>query len=213
MPDFVPDPPLFLAYLAATFVIIFTPGPDMTLFLGKTLAQGRAQGLASMFGAATGNLVHTVLAAVGLSALLAANDTAFRIIQIAGALYLLWLAVQSIRHGSALTVDRAAQAPEPVLSAYLQGIGINLLNPKVVIFFLTFLPQFVVPGDPAAIQTLLFLGVLLVVLAVMACIPMILFADWIAHAARRSKGVMRSIDWLFAGIMGGFALKLLLDRR
>ncbi len=211
--DIVPETPLFLAYLAAVFVIIFTPGPDMALFLGKTLSQGRARGMAAMLGAATGNLVHTLLAAIGLSALLAANDTAYRAIQLAGAVYLLWLAIQSVRHGSALTLDHAVKPREPVASAYLQGIGINLLNPKVVIFFLTFLPQFVAPGDPAAMQKLVFLGVTLVVLAVLSCIPLILFADWVSALARRSRWVMRGIDWLFASIMGGFALKLLLDRR
>jgi threonine/homoserine/homoserine lactone efflux protein len=158
--DFLPTLPVLAAYVAAVLVITFTPGPDMTLFLGKAVRQGRASGMAAMLGASTGVLVHTVLVALGLSALVAASATAFLVLKIVGALYLLWLAVQALRHGSALNLDAGGAPPqgEPLYRTWLQGLGVNLLNPKIIMFFMTFLPQFVAAGDPDAAEKLIFLG-------------------------------------------------------
>src|ERR687892_2728348 len=101
---FVPDSDVLLAYTLACFVLFITPGPDMSLFLAKTVAGGRRAGMAAMLGAMAGCCVHTLLAALGLSALLAASATAFTILKVVGALYLLWLAVDAVRHGSALNL-------------------------------------------------------------------------------------------------------------
>ena len=101
---FLPEPGVLLTYSLACFVLFVTPGPDMSLFLAKTIAGGRKAGLASMLGAMTGCCVHTLLAALGLSALLAASATAFTVLKVVGALYLLWLAVDAVRNGSALSL-------------------------------------------------------------------------------------------------------------
>ena len=107
-----PDTAVLLPFTLAVVVIALTPGPDMTFFLGRALAHGRAAGLAAMAGASTGILVHTMLVALGLSALIVAAPTAFLALKVVGALYLAWLAVQAIRHGSALTLpDRPAPRP------------------------------------------------------------------------------------------------------
>src|SRR5687768_7097100 len=205
--DFVPSPPVLAAFAAAAVALTFTPGPDMTLFLGKAVTQGRAAGMAAMLGAATGLLVHTMLAALGLSALLAASATAFLALKIVGALYLLWLAVQAIRHGSGLNLDAARGRPGELLSrVWLTGLGINLLNPKVIMFFVTFLPQFVDAQDPHAAGKLLFLGIFFVVLCTPICALMVLSASRVAVFLKRSPRLMRGVDWLFAGIFGAFAL-------
>src|SRR3954470_5872230 len=138
---FLPDPAVLLTYSLACFVLFITPGPDMSLFLAKTLTGGRKAGLASMLGAMTGCLVHTLLAALGLSALLAASATAFAVLKIVGALYLLWLAVDAVRHGSALSLKPGRPRPAPLGRTFWLGVGINLTNPKIVLFFVTFLPQ------------------------------------------------------------------------
>src|SRR5690242_3267246 len=140
---FVPDIDVLLAFTAAGVLLVLTPGPDMTLFIGQTLTGGRARGVAALLGASTGLLVHTTLAAFGLSALLAASATAFGILKVVGVAYLIWLAIEALRHGSALTLKPEAGAAQPVGRVFLTGVGINLLNPKIVMFFLTFLPQFV----------------------------------------------------------------------
>ena len=101
MVTFVPDLSTILQFAVATLVIALTPGPDMTLFVGRAISHGRAAGFAAMFGAMTGIMVHTMLVALGLSALIIAAPKAFLALKIGGALYLLWLAYQAIRYGSA----------------------------------------------------------------------------------------------------------------
>ena len=104
---------MLVPFALAVVVIALTPGPDMTFFLGRALTQGRAAGFAAMAGATTGILVHTMLVALGLSALIVAAPAAFLALKVAGAGYLLWLAVQAIRHGSALTLPDRPPAARP----------------------------------------------------------------------------------------------------
>jgi threonine/homoserine/homoserine lactone efflux protein len=210
--DFLPSLPVLAAYAVAVVALTLTPGPDMTFFLGKAVTAGRTAGSAAMLGAATGILVHTVLVALGLSALLAASATAFLALKVAGAIYLAWLALEALRHGSGLNLDRIAARPERLSRVYLKGLGINLLNPKIIMFFVTFLPQFVSPHDPHAAAKLVFLGVTFVVVAVPICLTMVAFAARLAHVLKRSPRIMRGIDWLFAAVMGSFAVRLLLAR-
>ncbi|MHA1524570.1 MAG: LysE family translocator [Alphaproteobacteria bacterium] len=212
--EIVPSFPVLVAFSLAAALLIITPGPDMTLFLAKTLAQGRRAGLAAVLGASGGILVHTALAAFGLSALLAASATAFGAVKLVGAFYLLWLAYDTVRHGSALNLDPKAGARQnlPLSRVFLMGVGINLLNPKIVLFFITFLPQFVAADDPNAATRMVFLGAYFVVLAAPACGFMVLMADRISDLARRSPKVLRIIDWSFAGVFAAFALSLLFER-
>jgi threonine/homoserine/homoserine lactone efflux protein len=201
-----------LAYTAAAFVLILTPGPDMTLFLGQTLTGGRARGIVAYLGASAGLVVHTMLAAFGLSALLAASATAFGVLKVVGVAYLAWLAINALRRGSALTLQAGAANKQPLGQVFLMGVGVNLLNPKIVMFFLTFLPQFVSASDPHAGGKLMFLGLYFIVLAIPICIVLILAAERFTTAIRRSPRAMRVIDYLFAGLMGAFAVRLLFAR-
>ena len=111
LPPFVPDLAVIVPFALATLVIAITPGPDMTLFVGRALSQGRAAGLACMAGAMTGVLIHTLLVALGLSALIVASPQAFLQLQMFGAAYLVWLASQANRHGSAFSTQAQAHAP------------------------------------------------------------------------------------------------------
>ena len=209
---FLPDLHIILAYTAAGVILVLTPGPDMTLFLGQTLTGGRARGIAAFLGASSGLVVHTMLAAFGLSALLAHSATAFGVLKIGGALYLAWLAIEALRRGSALTLTPGAQTAQPLGQVFLMGVGINLLNPKIVMFFLTFLPQFVSASDPHAGAKLMFLGLYFIALGIPICLVLILAAERFTGAIRRSPKVMRAIDYLFAGLMGAFAVRLLFAR-
>jgi threonine/homoserine/homoserine lactone efflux protein len=208
----LPDPAVLLPFALAVVVIALTPGPDMAFFLGRAVSQGRAAGLAALAGATAGILVHTLLVAVGLSALIVAAPKLFLALKLAGALYLAWLAVQAIRHGSALRLpDRPA--PRASLAAtFASGLAINLLNPKVALFFMTFLPQFVRPGDPHAAAQLVTLGLLFILIALCITVPMILAADRVARLFRSRPRVARALDWLFASVFAGFAAHLLLGR-
>lgn len=206
---FLPDLTTLAAYSLACLVLFITPGPDMSLFLAKTLAGGRRHGIAAMLGAMAGCCVHTLLAAIGVSALLAASATGFTILKIVGAVYLAWLAVDAIRNGSALSIREGDRVETSAWRTFALGIGINLSNPKVVLFFVTFLPQFVDAADPSASAKLLFLGVYFIAFSIPLAVLLILAAERVIETLKARPRVMRAIDWSFAGIFGIFALKIL----
>jgi threonine/homoserine/homoserine lactone efflux protein len=206
---FLPEPAVLLAYSAACFILFITPGPDMSLFLAKTVSGGRRAGMAAMLGAMAGCCVHTLLAALGLSALLAASATAFTVLKVIGALYLLWLAVDAVRHGSALNLGAAGPAEVPMWRTFLLGVGINLTNPKVVLFFVTFLPQFVDAADPHASAKLVFLGLYFIAFCAPLAALLILAAERVIALLKRRPRVMRAIDYAFAAIFGAFAVRIL----
>jgi len=207
--SFVPDLSIVLQFAVAVFVIAITPGPDMTLFVGRALTQGRSAGLACMSGAMTGIMIHTLLVALGLSALIVASPEAFFVLKVVGAGYLIWLAFQAIRHGSAFSPDAQPEPRRSFFRNWALGLTINLLNPKIVLFFMTFLPQFVSASDPHAPQKLLFLGLLFIPLSLPVTVPMVLAADSFSAMLRRAPRVMRATDYLFAGVFSAFAFKIL----
>ncbi|MFC3724253.1 LysE family translocator [Neoaquamicrobium sediminum] len=206
---YIPEFAIIAQFALATLIIAITPGPDMTLFVGRTLSQGRAAGLACMAGAMSGILVHTLLVSLGLSALIVASPQAFLALKIFGAGYLIWLAVQAIRRGAAFSPEKAAGPRRSLAGNWAMGIAINLLNPKIVLFFMTFLPQFVSATDPYAPQKLLFLGLLFIPISLPVTVPMVLAADSFASMLKRMPRVMRVVDYLFAGIFSAFALRIL----
>lgn len=201
-----------LPFVFAVMVIALTPGPDMTFFLGRALSAGRSAGLAAVAGAATGLLVHTILVALGVSALIVAAPAAFAALKIAGALYLLWLAFQAIRHGSALRLPSGPGGRAGLLGTWASGVAINVLNPKVALFFLTFLPQFVSAGDPAAPRKLFLLGTIFILLGSAINLGIVLAADRFAEGMRANPRIARALDWLFASIFAAFAARLLFAR-
>ena len=208
--NIVPELPILIQFALATLVIAITPGPDMTLFVGRTLSHGRAAGLACMSGAMTGIVIHTLLVALGLSALLAASPQAFLALKIFGAAYLIWLAWQAIRHGSAFSPQmQAAGMKRSFFRNWANGLVINLMNPKILLFFMTFLPQFVSASDPHAPQKLFFLGVTFIVVSLPLTVSMVLAADGLSTLLRRAPRVMRIIDYLFAGVFSAFAVRIL----
>lgn len=211
--NFVPDTPVLLAFSLACVVLAVTPGPDMTLFVSRALSQGRGAGFMSMAGALAGSVVHTMLVAFGLSALIAASASAFFVVKLVGALYLAWLAVDTIRHGSALAVSKEKGRHRSMSRVFMTGLLVNLLNPKIALFFLTFLPQFVEASDPDAAGKLIFLGLYFVAVSIPICGAMVIGADAFSNALRRSPRLMRAFDWLFATVIGGFAVKLIFASR
>jgi threonine/homoserine/homoserine lactone efflux protein len=206
---FVPDASVLIAFTLAGFVLFITPGPDMSLFLAKTIAGGRRAGIAAMTGTSLGCIVHSLLAAFGLSALIAASPTMFLALKIAGAAYLLWLAVDAVRNGSSLNVAEGPADGGRMWSNLALGLTVNLSNPKVVLFFVTFLPQFVDAQDPHAAGKLLFLGIYFVVLSYPLAVLLILGAERLVGSLKRRPRILRAIDWLFAGVFSVFALKVL----
>lgn len=152
-----------LALFALTvFVVNATPGVDMAFTLVSTLKGGVRAGLAAAAGINAGCVVHTLAAAFGLAALLAASSAAFNLVKWAGAAYLLWLAAgmlrQALRRDGAASATAASEAPRPAWAVFRQGFLTNVLNPKIALFFLALLPQFIAADAPSKTLAFLFLG-------------------------------------------------------
>lgn len=152
----MPEATTFGLFLTAALVVAITLGPGIFYVLTRSLKGGRGEGIASSFGNALGGLVHVLVAALGLSAILMTSATAFTVVKLVGAAYLVYLGVRTLlnrdnMHGGASTGDRSPRNSE----AFYQGIVAEILNPKAALFFLAFLPQFVNPQGPVVLQILL----------------------------------------------------------
>ena len=168
-----------LALFAATvFVLNATPGVDMMLVLASTLKRGVRAGLMTSLGVATGCSVHTLLAAFGLAALLGASAAAFTALKWAGAAYLVWLAIgmfrQAIQGDVSVTSTLDGTAPDTGWAAFRRGVLTNALNPKVALFFLALLPQFIAVDAPHKTLAFLFLGAWVIVQGLLFLVAFVL---------------------------------------
>ncbi|MFK3778914.1 LysE family translocator [Agrobacterium sp. NPDC089420] len=208
--DFVPSLPTLIAFTIAILLLAVTPGPDMTLWISRSLREGRAAGFMTLVGTNIGITVHTMLVAFGVAALIVASPTAFMILKTGGAAYLVWLAIQALRKGSDFVmVKTTGEKPQSSLkSALLNGIWVNLLNPKVIIFFMTFLPQFVSASDPHVTGKLIFLGIWSIIVALPIGIGIVIAADVLSAWLQRNRKVLRGLDYTIAGVFSIFAVKI-----
>lgn len=202
------DPHLFLAFLVAAWVLIVTPGPDMLFVIGQTLAGGARRGWAALMGIYAGAMVHITLAASGVAALIAASPALFEALRIAGALYLLWLAQGALR--AAWRGGARLQPAAPARAAFRDGFITNITNPKVILFFLAFLPQFVDPGRSPAWLQMLLLGPLVPIMATPFYGLLIAGAD---RAASRLSAFSRWLDGVAGLLFLALGLRLLLGQR
>ncbi len=208
--DFVPSLPTLIAFTIAILLLAVTPGPDMTLWISRSLREGRAAGFMTLVGTNIGITVHTMLVAFGVAALIVASPTAFMILKTGGAAYLVWLAIQAIRKGSDFVMVKSTgeRAQASLKSALLNGIWVNLLNPKVIIFFMTFLPQFVSASDPHVTGKLIFLGIWSIIVALPIGIGIVVAADVLSAWLQRNRKVLRGLDYMIAGVFSIFAVKI-----
>jgi threonine/homoserine/homoserine lactone efflux protein len=185
-------------FIAASTLLALAPGPDIIYVLTRAVSQGRKAGIAAALGFASGCVFHTVLAAVGVAALIRSSELAFDLVRYAGAAYLVWIGIQALRHRSAFSIEGASDA-KALMTIYKQSVVGNMLNPKVTLFFLAFLPQFVKAeagnvGMQMAILGVVFMGVTVVVFgAVAICAAMI--GDWV----RRKPAIGERLN-VFAGL-------------
>ena len=146
-------------YVVASLALIATPGQDMIYVVTRSMAQGRMAGVLSAAGVCTGILVHTAIVALGIGALLQASETLFLVLKLAGAAYLVYLGLRMLLQRSRPRLEQAS-ARVSTASLFAQGVLSNVTNPKVAVFFLAFLPQFVSAAEPHPTAHLVFLGVL-----------------------------------------------------
>ncbi|KXG85585.1 LysE family translocator [Agrobacterium bohemicum] len=208
--DFLPSLPTLIAFTIAILLLSVTPGPDMTLWISRSLREGRTAGFMTLVGTNLGITVHTMLVAFGVAALIVASPTAFLVLKTGGAAYLVWLAIQAIRKGSNFVMERPREqkAKASKKSALLNGLWVNLLNPKVIIFFMTFLPQFVSASDPHVTGKLIFLGLWSIVVALPIGIGIVVAADRLSGWLQSNAKVLRGLDYTIAGVFSVFAAKI-----
>lgn len=170
------------AFIASAILLNLTPGQDTLYILGRTLAQGRSIGFAAALGISAGTAIHCVAASVGLSAIVAASTFMFDLLKYAGAAYLIYLGVQLLRSGVGAR-NEAALTGQSAYAAFRQGVITNVANPKVALFFLAFLPQFVDPHAPQRLLGLLVLGATFVATSTTWCLLLALGAGRMREAA------------------------------
>ncbi|MDN3922234.1 LysE family translocator [Roseateles violae] len=203
MIELLPPAPLLLAFLLASLILALTPGPGVVYIVTRTLAQGRASGLASVAGVALGNFGNAAAASIGLAALLSASATIFDAVRYAGAAYLCYLGLQALR------ADPSKQRSEPVTTGIWrvlgQGFLVALLNPKTTLFFAAFLPQFMQPTASPVLQALA-LSAVFVAVAAISDAGYVLLAATLAPALRSAQGAARMGRYVAAAVY--FALGL-----
>jgi len=197
-----------LAFLFASFLVWITPGVDTMYIITRSITQGRPAGFLSVLGISSGILIHTIFAAFGLSAILAASAWAFTAIKFAGAVYLIYLGIQSLlkKTGSIAAPEMKAMSRWQI---YQQGMITNVLNPKVAIFFLAFLPQFVDSESAFGALSFLFLGILFVTGGTLWCLTIALFASTVTKAIRENTKTTTWLERISGGIYIALGLNLL----
>jgi threonine/homoserine/homoserine lactone efflux protein len=201
-----------IVFSAAAFVLSASPGPSNLYVLARSVSQGHRAGLVAAFGLAAGGLVHVAGAALGLAALFHHSATAFTVLKFVGAAYLIWLGIQCFRDGTAATPIRPA-APRPLGRIFRESALVEMLNPKVALFFLALLPQFVDPAaGPIVLQTLI-LGLIVTATALPCDIAIAYASARIAGLLRRRLVWMRIQNWISGTILIGLGAAMALARR
>ena len=195
----------FMAFVLASFALAVTPGPGVLYIVTRTLAQGRAAGIGSVFGVACGNFLNAVGASVGLAALFSVSSLAFTLVKFAGAAYLVYLGIRALRAPAEAAVHGAELRALPAARLFREGLMVALLNPKTTLFFAAFLPQFM-HGEAPALTQAIGLGAMFVGIA--ACTDLIyaLLANWLAPRLRRVAGAPAWGRWLAGLTLIGLGL-------
>jgi len=210
----MPGTDTLIVVALAGLALSVTPGPSMLYVLSRTLGQGWRAGIASSIGLALGGVLLAVAAAIGLSTVLRHSDFVFYAIKVAGALYLIYLGIDGIV--SALRAAPAADEPvgevrrESTLRLVAQGILVEVLNPKTILFFLAFVPQFVDPGNGNTVVQMLILGALVPLTAIPSDVVVSLGGNFVVHRIRRSRAAQIALEILAGAFLIGIGLHLFL---
>lgn len=202
----------FELFLAAGMLLNLTPGPDTAYILGRSIAQGREAGIASALGISIGSIFHTCAAALGLSAILATSAFAFSAIKLLGGAYLVFLGIKML-------LDRRKQLSLPAnfrrrttIAAFRQGVLTNILNPKVALFFLAFLPQFIDPASNAKIMAFVTLGLTFVTTGTIWCLILAWFASAFSERLRSNETISQWLNRIAGALFVFLGIRLAMAR-
>lgn len=199
-------------FIAASAALTLLPGPDILFVLTQSISQGKSAGIATASGLCTGVLIHTAAASLGISAIVYKSALAFEIVKYAGAAYLLYLAWQAFREKGELISSAPARETE-IFALYRRGIFMNVLNPKVALFFLAFLPQFVNISSGNVPMQMIFLGIIFMIQAWLIFSVISVFAGVIGEKIVKKPGVGKYINYGKAGIFTFIGVKLALSHK
>ncbi|CAJ0696926.1 LysE family translocator [Ralstonia wenshanensis] len=203
----------WLPFVATSLLIILTPGQDMVLVMSRTLTHGTRSGLVTAAGVSVGLTVHTVLATLGLGALLQASEWVFTALKLVGALYLLYLGIALFRASGELALAHSHGAPQSAVRAFSQGALSNMSNPKIALFYLAFLPQFV-PADAAhPMLSVFMLGLAFACLTFLVKGPVAIFAGLLSNWFRQNPRFLARMHRTSGIVMIGLGLKLAFEPR
>ena len=201
------EPTRFLLFIGVSWALILAPGPDMLYVITRGIAHGRRAGILSAIGVVCGILVHTTAAALGLTLILQTSALAFLLVKYIGAAYLIYLGIKSWRDKSTLSL----QTPVPTVTSsavFWQGVLSNVLNPKIAIFFLAFLPQFVDKGSSSVAWQMIFLGVTFACFGLCFLLVVGYFSGTIGRWLTHRRQYTQSLQRLAGGILIGLGIRL-----
>lgn len=202
----------FFGFLLAASVITVAPGPDNMMVLSIGMAKGRLPGIAFGLGCALGCLSHTLLAVLGVSALIAASPEAFKALKVCGGLYLVWLGFNALRSAGGASVGKASNDRQSPRKLFLKGIVANAINPKVILFFLSFLPQFVIPGHGSVAAQMAWLGIIFTLQAGVIFGLLGYFSGTVGQWINTRPRLGTAMDRLTGVIFVGLGLRLIVSR-
>lgn len=200
-------------FALAALVMVLTPGPNMIYLISRSLCQGRKAGITSLFGVATGFLVHMFAAAIGLTALFMAIPLAYDLLRWLGAAYLLWLAWQAIRPGARSPFEARELPADSPARLFLMGFMTNALNPKIAVFYLSVFPQFVQPEHGSVLAQSITLGMTQILISFGVNLVIILSAARLAAWFGRNPLWLGLQRWFMGLVLGGLAIRLALEQR
>lgn len=200
-------------FLATAVLLIITPGQDTFFILGRSLAGGRRSGIYAALGISAGTVIHTIFAALGLSALLATSPYAFTAVKFAGAGYLVYIGVRALMSRDTGLPREDAAAPDDRWSAFRQGILTNVLNPKVALFFLALLPQFITAGSEQKVLAFLALGFSFVTLGALWCVMLAVAAASLRAVFLRRPSIAQWLNRIAGTLFIALGIRLATARQ
>ena len=212
----MPDITQFSLYIAAALLLAVTPGPGIFYVAARSLAGGRAEGIASSFGTALGGLVHVVAGALGVSAIVLASAELFMVLKLLGAAYLVWLGLRTIMDARRSTGPDMGGVSAPAMGtrrAFREGVVVEALNPKTAAFFLAFIPQFLDPSAGAVALPFILLGCISVALNTLADIVVAIGASRLREGAATRPGLIKRLREISGASMIALGAGLALAKR
>jgi threonine/homoserine/homoserine lactone efflux protein len=208
----MPDATSLIVFMTATLALNLTPGPDMLYVIARSMGQGQKAGVISALGIGVGCLAHTFAAAFGLSALLTSSAVAYDLVKYAGAIYLVYLGARALLGKSRLQ-EHSELIPASMSNIFNQGVVTNVLNPKVALFFLAYLPQFTKAGRGSIAWQIIFLGLLFNVSGTLVNVVVALLGGRIGEAFKKRPAFARKQRWITGAVFIALGLRLAFAKR